>query len=79
MKRIQSACLEQTIHFQLNENLGHEEAVNDIKTEVEKYKAQLKHKRIQYKIEEEKTQPDGSVTVKIKKQYNGKNCGEYLA
>ncbi len=79
MKRIKSACLEQTVHFQLNENLGHAAAVNDVKAECEQYKAQLERKHIKFRIEEESPQPDGSIIIKIKKQFNRQNCDEYLA
>ncbi len=78
MKRIKSACLEQTIHFQLKEEIGHGAAVNAVKQELEKYKAQLDRSRIKYKIDEEITQPDDSVIIKIKKQYNNHDCAEYM-
>lgn len=79
MKRIKSACLEQTIHFLLNENLSHEAAVNEIKSEFEQYKARLDRNHTKYKIVEKNSQPDGSIIVKIKKQCNKQNCDEYLA
>ncbi|HEX3039726.1 MAG TPA: hypothetical protein VHP54_05485 [Caproiciproducens sp.] len=79
MKRIKSACLEQTIHFQLNANFGHAAAVSDVKAECEQYKAQLERKHIKFRIEGEPPQPDGSIIIKIKKQFNRQNCDEYLA
>ena len=33
---------------------------------------------VKYKILAEETQPDGSVIVKIKRQYNNYDCGDYL-
>jgi hypothetical protein len=78
MKRIKAACLEQTIHFQLKEEIGHVAAVHAVKEEFEKYKAQLNRTRVKHKIIEEVTQPDESIIIKIKKQYNNHDCGEYL-
>ena len=37
MKRIKAACLEQTIHFMLKEDLPHDEAVQFVKAEYEHY------------------------------------------
>lgn len=38
MKRIKSACLLQTIHFQLKEDIPHEAAVRGVREELEHYK-----------------------------------------
>lgn len=65
MKRILTACLEQTIKFELYE-------------EYTKYIADLEKKNTKYKVVDEVKQSDGSVIIKIKKQYNGYDCGEYL-
>ena len=78
MKRIKEACLLQTIHFQLKEDLDHASAVQAVRAEVEHYKAQLDRSRIQYKITDEAEQPDGSIIIHIKKQYNNHNCGSYM-
>ncbi len=78
MKRIQSACLEQTLHFQLKEGLDHDFAVSEVQAEYEKYKRQLERAKVRYKIIEETVQGDGSILLKIKKQYNGYEVGEYL-
>lgn len=79
MKRIISACLDQTIHFQLKEEMEHDAAVQAARFEVEGYKKKLERSRTKYKIIEEIPQADGSIIIKIKKQYNGHACGEYLA
>lgn len=79
MKRIQSACLEQTLHFILKEDLGHGEAAAAVRKEVDLYKRKLDQSRTQYRIVEETVQPDDSIIVKIKKQYNHHSCGAYLA
>ena len=79
MKRVQSACLEQTVHFQLKEDvIGHAAALRAVAEEVEQYKAQMDRKHVKHKILEETTQPDGSILVKIKRQYNNYDCGDYL-
>ncbi len=78
MKRIQEACLAQTVHFQLKEDLSHQLAVKAVKEEVEQYKAKLDKSRVRYRIEEEKEMLDGSVVIKIKKQYQSYPCGNYL-
>ena len=41
MKRIKEACLLQTIHFQLKEDLPHGAAVQAVRAEVADYKAQM--------------------------------------
>lgn len=41
MKRIQSGCLSQTIHFQLMEDTGHAQSVSLVRAEYENYKRLL--------------------------------------
>ena len=78
MKRIQAACLLQTIHFQLKEDLDHDTAVRAVEEEYDHYKKLLDRKGVQYKITREEKQPDGSILVRIQKQYNGHSCGDYM-
>lgn len=78
MKRIQSACICQTLHFILKEELGHEFAAKQVKEEVEHYKKILDRNRTKYKIVEETVQPDDSIIVKVIKQYNQSPVGDYL-
>lgn len=78
MKRIKSACLLQTIHFILKEDLGHAAAVSAVKAELEHYKDQLRRSFTKYQIIDEEEQPDGSIIIHIKKQYNNHNCDEYM-
>ncbi len=78
MKRIKAACICQTLHFLLKEDAEHQWAANQVQIEVENYKKGLERNRTQYKIVEETTQPDGSVIVKIIKQYNTAPVGDYL-
>ena len=44
MKRIKTACLEQTVHFQLKEDIDHEMAVKMVNEEYEHYKRLLEKK-----------------------------------
>ena len=78
MKRIKSACICQTLHFQLKEDVGHDYAVSLVKQEVENYKKSLERNRTLYKIVEQTDQPDGSIIVKVIKQYNASPVGNYL-
>ncbi len=78
MKRVKSACICQTLHFMLKEDVAHDYAVKLVKEEIEHYKKTLEHNRTQYKILEETEQPDGSVIIKVIKQYNSSPVGNYL-
>lgn len=78
MKRIKAACLLQTIHFQLKDDLGQTAAVKAVKDELEHYKVQLERKNTKFQIVSEEEQPDGSIIIHIKKQYNHHNCDEYM-
>ena len=79
MKRVKAACLLQTLQFSpKDDTLGYDLALKSVQDEVAHYKAQLERNRTAYKIEEETIQPDGSVIIKIRKQYNAVKVGEYL-
>lgn len=78
MKRIQSACLSQTIHFQLKEDLEHDIAVEQVKREYENYKQLMERNRTRYKILEENEQPDGSIIIRIKKQVSQYKIGDWF-
>lgn len=78
MKRVKAACICQTLHFMLKEDVGHDYAVKLVKEEVVRYKRDLERKGIRYKLVEEAEQPDGSVVMKILKQYNTSPVGTYL-
>lgn len=78
MKRIKAACICQTLHFMLKEDLDHEYAVKHVAEEVAHYKKTLERNKTQYRILEETTQPDGSIMIKIIKQYNTSPVGDYL-
>ena len=78
MKRVQSACICQTLHFMLKEDLGRDLAVRQVQDEVEAYKRGLERSRTRYKIVAEEPQADGSVVIRILKQYNAAPVGSYL-
>lgn len=78
MKRVKAACICQTLHFMLKEDVGHDYAAKLVKEEVARYKRDLERKGIRYKLVEEAEQPDGSVVMKILKQYNTSPVGSYL-
>ena len=62
----------------LKEDVGHDDAVSLVKQEVEQYKKGLERNHTKYKILEETEQPDGSIMVKVIKQYNTSPVGNYL-
>ena len=78
MKRIKAACICQTLHFMLKDDTEHDYAVKLVREEVEKYKSGLEKNSTKYKILEETEQPDGSVIIKLIKQYNTSPVGTYL-
>jgi len=79
MKRIMAACICQTLHFLLKEDAEHQWASKQVQQEVAQYKQGLERNHTRYRIVEETTQPDGSIILKIIKQYNSSPMGDYLA
>lgn len=78
MKRIKAACIEQIIHFQLKEEVEHGMAVKMVQEEYAGYKQRLDHTGTRYKLVSEETLPDGSIQIRIKKQYNSSPVGNFL-
>lgn len=81
MKRVQSACIFQTLIFSQRDEelLSKERQIALNKEEVEKYKTHLKKKNIRFQITEEAEQPDGAILVRVRKQYNDKaDVSEYF-
>ena len=66
MMRIQSACLEQTIFFETQEDY-------------EQYKARMEKRRTPYRIENQEPQSGGGWLVRLKKRYTHDPVGDYLA
>lgn len=78
MRRIKAACLTQTVHFLLKEEVDKDYALELVKEEVERYKKKLVQNKTPHRILSEETRPDGSVVIEIKKQYNTSPVGNYL-
>lgn len=78
MKRIKSACICQTIHFMLKDGISNDFNIKQVKEEVTNYKKTLERNRTLFRIVEEKTLEDGSVIIKVIKQYNASPIGDYL-
>ncbi|MGN0964772.1 MAG: hypothetical protein ACI4O6_05380 [Dysosmobacter sp.] len=78
MKRIQSACLEQTIRFAMKDDIPREEARQMVRAEYRHYLEQMDRNRTGYKVLEELPQADGSLIVRLKRQYNNYDVGDYL-
>ncbi len=62
----------------LKEDAPHDRAVKQVEQEIELYIKTLERNRTQYKIVEQNVQSDGSVIMKIIKQYNASPVGDYL-
>lgn len=78
MKRVMAACICQTLRFQQKEDTEKELAERLVSEEVAAYKRRLEHTGTAYRVLEETKQPDGSVILKIIKQYNQSPVGDYL-
>lgn len=74
MKRVKAACILQTLVFQQNSDsfLTNERKLELNRAEVAKYKDGLDKTRTRYQIVDESEQPDGSIVVRVRKQYNNK-------
>ncbi len=71
MRRIVSACLLQTMRF---------DTYNDANPEadLQAYCSKLERGGTRYMIEEKKTEPDGAIAIKIRKQYNSYPADGYI-
>lgn len=65
MKRIVSACLEQTQHF-------------ESETDCQSYLRTLQRKHIKYKLLEKGMEQGGNVFIRIQREYNGYPIGDYF-
>ena len=63
MKRVKAACITQTLHFLLKEDVPHDYAEKLVSEEVKKYKEQLDKNRTKYQIISENTEPYGTTNV----------------
>ena len=81
MKRVKAACILQTLVFLQKEDcdLSREAILNLNRSEVSRYKKTLEHTRTRYQIVSEDEQSDGSILVRVRKQYNDKaDVSEYF-
>ena len=81
MKRVQAACIFQTLVFQQKDDsyFSKEKKIALNKEEVEKYKSSLEKNKTRFQIVEETQQPDGAILVRVRKQYNDKtDVAEYF-
>lgn len=81
MKHVKAACILQTLVFAQKDDCGltREQQLKANHGEVNRYKATMDRSRTRYQITEETEQADGSVLVRVRKQYNDKaDVSEYF-
>ena len=81
MKRVKEACILQTLVFAQKEDCGltREQQLRLNRDEVSRYKATMDRSRTRYQITEETEQSDGSVIVRVRKQYSDRaDVSEYF-
>jgi ATP-dependent RNA circularization protein (DNA/RNA ligase family) len=81
MKRVKAACILQTLAFMQKEDCGlNKKAILEANhREVENYKKFLERSHIRHQIVSEEEQEDGSIIVRVRKQYNDKaDISEYF-
>ena len=81
MKRIKAACILQTLVFSQKEEAGlsPEEALKLNRAEMERYRKSLARTATRHQINQVDEQPDGSIIIRVRKQYNGKaDVDEYF-
>ena len=81
MKRVKAACILQTLVFAQKPDSGFskENMLKVNREEFEHYKATLEKTRTRYQIDDTVEEADGSIVVKVRKQYNDKaDVSEYF-
>ena len=81
MKRVKAACILQTLVFMQKEDCGlSRSAILEInRREVAHYKQSLERTHTRYQIVSEDEQENGSIIVRVRKQYNDKaDVSEYF-
>lgn len=82
MKRIRAACIQQTLAFSQKEDLGltRQQILEMNRAEAEKYCANLIRDGIRHQIVSDTEEPDGTVVLHIRRQYNCKaDVAEYFS
>ena len=81
MKRVKAACILQTLVFAQKEDCGltREQQLRLNRDEVSRYKATMDRSRTRYQITEATEQSDGSMIVRVRKQYSDRaDVSEYF-
>ena len=81
MKRVKSACIYQTLVFAQKEELGltRGQAAAANRDEIARYRAALDRSRTRYQVTDETELPDGSIELRVRKQYNDRaDVSEYF-
>lgn len=81
MKRVKAACIFQTLIFAQKPEMGYskDRALKINQDEIEHYKKTLERAKTKYQITDMVEQEDGSIVVRVRKQYNDKtDCSEYF-
>ena len=81
VKRVKAACILQTLVFMQKEDAGYsrEQALAINHQEIEHYKSTLERAKTRYQVLDETEQPDGSIIIHVRKQYNDKaDVSEYF-
>ena len=81
MKRIKSACIFQTLIFAQKPELelSKQAALKINHEEIERYKSAMDRAKTRYQLVSVEDQDDGSVVVRVKKQYTNKtDVSEYF-
>lgn len=81
MKRVKAACIFQTLVFSQKPEMSYsrERALEINRADIEHYKATLDRIRTRYQITDTAEQEDGSILLRVRKQYNDKaDVSEYF-
>lgn len=81
MKRIKAACILQTLVFSQKEDCGlcRAQQLEANRAEAARYKTTMDRNRTRYQILEQTEQSDGSVLVRVRKQYSDRaDMSEYF-
>ena len=81
MKRVQAACIMQTLLFSQKEEAGvpRDQALALNREEFEQYKSTLERTHTRHRITDVQELEDGAILVRVRKQYNAKaDVAEYF-
>ena len=81
MKRVKAACILQTLVFMQKEDCGlsKNSILETNRREIEHYKQTMDRTHTRYQIISQEEQEDGSIIVRVRKQYNDKaDVSEYF-